>query len=104
MMGLDFEKNPMYKFQILATDQSSNPKTSSCSVTINVLDICDEVPQLTTVISLSKDKIVGASVFSLKSSENGTNYNISAGKLISFVTYIFPKLNVNYLKNLREIY
>ncbi|CAE1152104.1 unnamed protein product [Acanthosepion pharaonis] len=78
MMVLDFEKNPMYKFQILATDQSSNPKTSSCSVTINVLDICDEVPQLTTVISLSKDKIVGTSVFSLKSSENGTNYNISA--------------------------
>lgn len=78
MTGLDFEKNPMYKFQILATDQGSNPKTSFCSVTINVLDICDEVPQLTTVISLSKDKIVGTSVFSLKSSENGTNYNISA--------------------------
>ena len=82
MGGLDYEKNSIYKLQVMAFDQGINPKNSSCSVSIYVLDVCDEVPQLTTIISFSKDRnIIGTPVFSLKSSDNGTHYNISTGKL-----------------------
>ncbi|XP_072252485.1 protocadherin alpha-8-like [Leuresthes tenuis] len=97
---VDYEENDVYELDIEASDKGTPPLTGECRVTIKIIDVNDNPPEI-EITSLSKtvseDSKPGTviSLISLADKDSGVN-----GKIISTITNEVPfELKPSYKEN-----
>ncbi|XP_076594810.1 protocadherin alpha-8-like [Chaetodon auriga] len=101
---VDYEENDVYKLDVEASDKATLPLTGECRVTIKIIDVNDNPPEIeVTSLSntVSEDSKPGTiiSLISVTDKDSGMN-----GKIISSITSDVPfELKPSYKENIYSV-
>uniref|UniRef100_A0A3Q3FG31 Si:ch73-379j16.2 n=1 Tax=Kryptolebias marmoratus TaxID=37003 RepID=A0A3Q3FG31_KRYMA len=101
---LDFEENDVYKLDIEASDKGTPPLTGECRVTIKIIDVNDNPPEIEITSqsnTVSEDSKIGTviSLLSVTDKDSGVN-----GKIIASLVSNGPfELKPSYKENIYSV-